>query len=212
MKKMKLFLVIICIALIFGCSTNKPLYKDSSFKEPMKIAVLPFENETTDLAAGELLRLFFIIGMDEKGYEVQSFEITDKRLKMEGITDGGQLGSISSDSLLNILEVDGLIYGTLIEAKYSTLAVVSTKKVTANIELIGKNNTALWKDQGTSKEGALGNITNPLQGLAEQVVDKAFEKAFAKYKGHPLEVHIENVAYILQNKMPGKRVEVSGWN
>lgn len=197
--------------IIFGCATNKYLVKDPSFKEPIQIAVLPFANETTDLPACELERLFFFIGMGEKGYKVLDITTTDSLLKKTGITDGGQLNSISSKELKNLLKVEGLLYGTLVEAQYSTLAVISKKKVTVKIDLI-KDDKSIWKDQETVKATSLGNIVSPLAGLAQQVADKTFAKAFAKYHGHPIEAFLEKVAYKLQNKMPGKRKEASGWN
>ncbi|MBA4322187.1 MAG: hypothetical protein C0408_05155 [Odoribacter sp.] len=211
MKK-NYFVLLLFVFQIFlsGCATNKFLVKDPSFTEPILIAVLPFSNETTDLAACELERLFFFLGMEEKGYKVLDMTTTDSLLQKAGITDGGQLNSISSKELKNLLKVEGLLYGTLVEAQYSTLAVVSKKRVTVRIDLI-KDDKSVWKDQETVKVTSLGKIFTPLAGLASQVTDKAFAKAFAKYHGHPIEDLLEQTAYKLQNKMPGKRVEVSGW-
>jgi hypothetical protein len=197
--------------ILFSCATNKFLVKDPSFTEPCQIAVLPFANETTDLGACELERLFFMLGMAEKGYKVLDMTTTDSLLKKVGITDGGQLNSISPKELKALLKVEGLLYGTLVTAKYSTLAVVAKKEVTVKIDLI-KDDKSVWKDQETIKVTSLGNVLSPLAGLAQQVADKTFAKAFAKYHGHPIEDLLEQMAYKLQNKMPGKRKEVSGWN
>jgi hypothetical protein len=85
------------------------------------------------------------------------------------------------------------------------------KKVVATMKVVW-NGSTVWHAMEKSKEGGLGSLTNPLKGLAEQVVNKQIEKALAEYAGHPLEAHIEAVAYKLQDKMPGKREEKSGWN
>jgi len=196
---------------LVGCAGSKYLKSDPTFKEPITIAVLPFENETMDLAAGELARLFFFLGMQEKGYKVLGYTETDSILKDLGITEGGQLPSISPEELHTKLGVEGLLYGTLIDAEYSTKGITKKKKATVSIKLL-KNGASVWEDQRSVSEGGIGNILNPLAALAEQVVDKAFEKAFAKYHGHPLEAQVERVVYDLQKKMPGKREEASGWN
>jgi len=210
MRKEMFYLSLIMLLLLVSCATSN-LVKDKTFTKPIKIAILPFANETTDLASGELSRLFFIIGMKEKGYDVVDMETTDRILKENGITDGGQLNSISPTELQKKLGTEGLLYGTVIDAEYSTLGIVKKKKATVKI-IVKQNDKNVWEDQDTVKEGGLGNLANPLQGLAEQVVDKTFEKAFAKYSGHPLEPLFEQLIYKLQNKMPGKRVEESGWN
>lgn len=208
----KLTFLTLSLLLVLGCAAaSKNLEKDPSFKEPIPIAILPFENHTTELAAGELARLYFVLGMQEMGYEVLGYAETDSILRELGITQGGQLPTITSDELHAALGVEGLLYGTVIDAEYSIKAITKKKKVTIGIELL-RNGSRVWKDQETISETGLGNILNPLAGLAEQVVDKTFEKAFAQYHGHPLEVQLEGVIYKLQNKMPGKRKEVSGWN
>ncbi len=203
-------ILILTVILISSC-TKSNLIKDTSFNKPIKIAILPFANETTDLEAGELERLFFFLGLKEKGYDVLSMDITNEKLKNIGITDGGQLNSISPKELQNELKVKGLLYGTLIDAQYSTHGITTKKKVTVEIRVL-INGNQVWFDQETLKQGGLGNLLNPLQSLAQQVVDKSLEKAFSKYHGHPLENYLEEIAYKLQNKMPGKRKEKSGWN
>lgn len=202
---------LLMVIFMVGCAGSKYLKSDPTFKEPIPIAVLPFENETTDLPAGELARLFFFLGMQEKGYEVLDYSATDSILRDLGITQGGQLPSISPEELHAKLGVEGLLYGTLIDAEYSTKGITKKKKVTVSIKLL-RNGASVWEDQRSASEGGIGNILNPLATLAEQMVDKAFEKAFAQYHGHPLETQVEQVVYELQKKMPGEREEASGWN
>ena len=210
--KKLLILIIIISGFFIGCSgTKEAIYEDPSFKNPMNLAVLPFKNQTTDLAVGELGRLFFAIGMKEKGYNVQDLSVTDSLLMQIGITDGGQLESVSLSDVQKKLGVDGVLIGDVIEAENSTLAILSKKKVEINIKVF-KNGSKIWEDEEDDESGGIGNILNPLQGLAQQVVDKSFQKMFAKYHGDPLEALTESVAYKLQDKMPGERVEKSGWN
>ncbi|MBC8415267.1 MAG: DUF799 family lipoprotein [Candidatus Cloacimonetes bacterium] len=210
-KKLFIIATLCTILFLLSCAGSKYLYKDPSFKEPIPVAVLPFENQTTDIGAAELARLFFVIGMAEKGYTVLEYSKTDSILMSLGLTDGGQLPSISPEELHKELGVQGLLYGTLIDAQYSTYGISKKRKATIKIKLL-QNGTRVWENQVSKSESGLGNILNPLAGLVEQVVDKAFEKAFAKYHGHPLEPVIEKAVYKLQDKMPGKRKVTSGWN
>lgn len=210
-----LFLVFCFITLVVlscgGGGSIKFLYHDPSFSNPMSVAVLPFANNTTDLAAGELSRILFAAGMVEKGYEVLDYDKTNEILNNLGITDGGQLGSIEPSELQSKLGVKGLVYGTLMEATYSTTGVMKKKSVTLHIKIISNGNR-VWEGEKNAKDSGIGNLLNPLKGLGEQLVNKTFEKAFAKYHGHPLDAFIENVVVILLDKMPGKKVEKSGWN
>lgn len=201
------------IALVFwGCSSTKEaVYKNPSFNDPLEIAVLPFKNQTTDLGVSELSRLFFILGMEEKGYQVLPISLTDSLLMEMGITDGGQIASVQMKDLHNKLQVDGLLIGEVLEAEYSTLAIIQKQNVRVNIKMFHKSEL-IWEDEEEDGSTGLGNIMNPLQGLAQQVVDKSFKKMFSKYHGHPLEGLTESVAYKLQDKMPGIRKEKSGWN
>jgi hypothetical protein len=178
--------------------------------EGMSLAILPFANNTTDLAAGELARLLFALGMREKGYNVLDNDTVDAKLRELGISEGGQLTGITDSVLVNALQAEGLLYGTLLEAEYSTKAVSSTKKVTIAVRIM-KNGQTFFSDQQTSKHSQMGGSLNPLKALGGQIVDKTSEKAFAKYHGHPLEQLIEEAIYKLQDKIPGMRVEKAAW-
>lgn len=174
------------------------------------IAVLPFANQTTDLAAGELARLLFALGMKEKGYRVLDNEIVDEKLRNLGISDGGQLSSISDAELLKELQVEGLVYGMLLDAVYSTKAISSSKKATVAIRIV-KGNQAVFNGLETSTQSQMGGSANLIKNFAGQIVDKTSEKAFAKYHGHPLELEIEATIYKLQDQIPGKRAEKPSW-
>jgi len=214
-KNNKVIFLLLCLILftIVSCGGGsiKFFYHDPLFSKPMSIAVLPFANNTTDLPAGELTRILFAAGMMEKGYEVLDYDKTNEILNNLGITDGGQLGSISETELQGKLGVQGLVYGTLLEAAYTTKGVMSKKSITLHVKIVN-NGKRVWEGEKNAKDSSIGNLMNPLKGLASQVANKTFEKAFAKYKGHPLDAFAEAVVVKLQEKIPGKRVEKSGWN
>lgn len=174
------------------------------------LAVLPFANHTTDLDAGELARLLFALGLEEKGYRILDNATVDNILWNLGITDGGQLGSIAESELAKALQVDGMVYGTVLEAAYSTKAVAAMKKATVEIRIV-KSGKVLFNRQESATQGTLGTSPNLMKSFASQIVDKTSQKAFAKYHGHPLELEIESTVYKLQNQLPGIRVEKPSW-
>ncbi|MBU2528117.1 DUF799 family lipoprotein [bacterium] len=206
----KRIILLIGIAVFFSscAAVHKPILLHNNFTRPIKVAVLPFANETSDLTAGELFRELFYYGLKEKDYELIPMEVIDKKLNAIGITDGGQLPSIGQDELIKELGVSGLIYGTLKKCQYLTTGIYKKKEVIGNIKVY-KNGDLYWEDEITVTKKEFG--LNPIKGLQEQVTNKFFEGAFKKYAGHPLYAHIENMVYQLQATMPGKREEVSGW-
>mgnify|MGYP004002507965 FL=1 len=208
--KLKNILIISTIILLLsGCAGNKSpfLYIAPEFNTVLSIAVLPFENHTTDLDVGEMSRLFMTLGLKEKGYNVLSLDETDLFLQRLGITDGGQLPSVEFEKLIKLLDTETLLYGELLNAEYSTKGISIEKKVTISCKIV-KNGKIIWKNQVTSKTKTYGNIS----AIPEQLINKTFEKAFKNYAGHPLEMHVERVINDLQKSLPGNRVEKSGWN
>lgn len=184
----------------------------AGFDAPIPLAVLPFENETTDLSAGGLARLLFMLGMKEKGYDVLGLEETDALLMSIGITQGGQLSAVSPVELQELLGTKGLFYGNILQAEYSTKGISSKKQVTIGARVV-IDGEEVWTGEETAKTGGgLTGLMSPLTSMAQQMVDKTFEKAFAQYSGHPLENEIETAVYLLQAKLPGERKEESGWN
>lgn len=215
MTNLKHILIMITLGLFVGCMAipKAPAatgtYSVSTLTGPVPTVVLPFANETTDLAAGGLARLLFALGLQEKGYEVFDVSATDSLLLTIGISDGGQLGAVTTAELQKLFGVDALLYGNILQAEYSTKGFTSKKEVKIGVRIV-LNGTEVWKAEDSHKTG--GGLSNPLSGLAKQIVDKTFEKAFSSYAGHPLETEIETVVYKLQAILPGTREEESGWN
>ena len=208
----KMFLCLMIPLLLWGCmpSMKKPqaIFVDPAFTAPMKVAVLPFENESVDVEADAVYRELFYLGLQEKGYTVAPMEDVDAALKGMGISEGGQLGAYKKTDLQTKLNVDALFFGNLKEAKYLTVGIKKEKKAVTYAALYN-GDKKLWEDEKTfsEKEFAL----NPLSGLKKQLATKLTEKALKDYSGHPFYNHIQNCVYQLQDTLPGQRVEKSGW-
>jgi len=155
-------LITLLLALLIGCaarSGNAGSAEKAKLVKPIPVVVLPFENETTDLAAGELARLLFMLGLQEKGYEILGLGRTDSLLQGIGITQGGQLGAVPTEKLTDLFDTRGLVYGNLLQAEYSTKGISTKKMVTMNIRVM-KGGEEIWMGEGSAKTG--GGLTGPM--------------------------------------------------
>jgi len=198
-----------CMAGMPGMAKSSPaIFVDPGFTTPMKVAVLPFDNESVDLDVHDLYRNLFAEALKEKKYEVLPLQETDTKLREMGVTQGGQLKALKNVDIQKKLGVEGLVFGNMKEAKYLTVGVKKEKKVTGHASLF-KGATRLWEDE--KSDGKSEYSLNPAEALKKQVVTKMTEKAMSRFQGHPLYVHVEMVVYKLQETLPGLREEKTGW-
>ncbi|MBU2572590.1 MAG: DUF799 family lipoprotein [Elusimicrobia bacterium] len=210
MKTYRRYLLPVCAALVCACAAKKPqaIFLSPDFKEPMTVAVLPFENETTDLDAVGLYRQLFATALLEKGYKVIPTAEVDEKLREMGITQGGQLGAFKNADLQQKLDAEALVFGNLKEAKYLTVGIKKQKKATGYAALYRKD-VKLWEDEKSYSKSEYS--LNPVSAIQKQLAGKLAETALSRYSGHPLYQFIEQTVYLIQETMPGTRVEKSGW-
>jgi len=212
MKLLKRSIPCFAALLLAAClpAVKKPqaIFLDPSFAAPMKVAVLPFENESVDMTADDVFRELFYLGLEEKGYKLVPMAEVNATLKAMGILEGGQLAAFKKTDLQSKLKADALLFGNLKEAKYLTVGIKKEKKVTTWAALYN-GDKKLWEDEKSYSEKEYN--LNPLKGLETQLATKLTENALKDYSGHPFYNHIQNCVYQLQDTMPGERVEKSGW-
>jgi len=98
-------------------------------RRPSKLVVLPFDNETSDLTGPELVRGMVAGRVGGAGYESPGLAAVDSTLKEMGITDGGQLGAVSTEALGRAFDTDGLLFGSLEEFTYQNIGVLRRRLV-----------------------------------------------------------------------------------
>ncbi|MFZ5565226.1 MAG: GNA1162 family protein [Thermodesulfobacteriota bacterium] len=105
---------------------------------PIKtVAVLPLVNETTDVGAPEMVREKMAEAMTLRHYAVLPLADTDRILRDRlGVTLGGQLDTAPLKVLRKELQVDGLVYGTLMDFSEKTIGIYNEKKVRARFSLV----------------------------------------------------------------------------
>jgi hypothetical protein len=125
------------------------LYLKKDAAAPVKIAVLPMNNMTTDLKGHEMVRDLTqrLIGMC--GFEVVPDDQVDGVLKDQfGITDGGQLPSTTAQKLGPALAADGLLYGDLEEFNYINVGFFQNRIVEARYWLVdAATGEKIWEDE-----------------------------------------------------------------
>src|SRR6185295_3309610 len=79
-------------------------------------------------------------------------ELVDERLKGLGITDGGQLPSLTPQKLGETLNVEGLFFGVVEDFLFQDLAFILRRIVKLRMRLVSASTgETLWEDAG---EGA----------------------------------------------------------
>ncbi len=137
-------------ALLSACATpprhRVPLYYDAN--NPLKrVAVLPMKNDTVDVGGPELVRKKMINALEDKSYIVKEVKETDQILRDQmGITLGGQLEMTTAQKLGEVLGVEGVLYGTLMDFDETTTGVVDVRKVRAMFRLVNTaTGQAVWE-------------------------------------------------------------------
>jgi hypothetical protein len=111
------------------------------------IAILPFDNLSNDITAETMLREMLYKGLKAKGWDVLDSSYVDEKLKSIGITDGGQLNSVSVKKLKELLGVKYLCYGTINDFKLQNIGYVINKVVELNIKIVDTDNEKIIFDE-----------------------------------------------------------------
>lgn len=164
------------LAAFTGCAP-KAKYLVENYLPPDKIAVLPFNNQSLDLDAPVIMRYLFNKRLSAVGYTTIPLNEIDDKLREMGITDGGQLPTTTPKELGEKLNVDGLVYGDVIEFKYTTLGFYYARTVQANFKLFdSKNEKLLWEDERKSSTKKI-ETRDIGKAFARQLIDKTIDKA-----------------------------------
>ena len=164
-----------------GCAAGPRQYLKTGFTPPERVAVLPLNNHTTDLDGPQVARYWFDRRLSEKkNYRTLPLEEVDARLKELGITDGGQLESVTPRELGAALSAPAVIYGELLDFNYQTTGFLNVRKARARFKMVDcATGETLWENEGlgVNSSGALsasGALQAGLEQLGKQLAEKAF--------------------------------------
>lgn len=190
MKK-KLGILIMVIFVFVGCEKKKDfLLKVTPGRTPVRLAILPVNNLTNDVAGGLVFRNILTKKLEEKNknYQIQDRKKTDQLLNEAGITDGGQLKFLRPIELCEILNVDGLIMMDINEISLLTYPYYHTRNVKITFYLYNFEKL-IWAQPirvSTKYMGinsALKTISGAINGDRKQM-QKGFQKAAVEVAVH----------------------------
>ena len=200
MKKLLLTIVIVTTILLMSCVTTP-----GSDWVPETIAILPFANETADVGIQEFARYSLYMRLQSKGYNCMDLASVDSILNSMGITEGGQLETVTLDELGKELGADGIVYGNVLTAKRIMAGIYFKKEFSAEYKLYRYPDGAnYWDATYLSKESRI--VINPkelLDTALDEMIKEISRDALAKlFKNHPLREHIEAVTYRCVRSFP----------
>ncbi|MDD5210092.1 MAG: DUF799 family lipoprotein [Elusimicrobiales bacterium] len=182
---------IFLLAVLGGCAATAPVARHEA-PFPSTIALLPFENQSLDLRAPELFRDLLDTYLSAANFNLADVKETEEKVHSLGISEGGQLNSVTPQRLAGLLGTEALLYGEIETFNYSNVGVYAERMVKVKLRLVdGRTGETLWeteKSKGNSQVGlsksaaksvllsgyankAVENITNsPLAPESEDVV------------------------------------------
>ncbi len=175
MKSLKLLTIILSIILISGCAML-PMKPPADPSNPIKrIAILPIKNDTNDVGGPNFVREKLVEAFEDRYYNVKPVEETDRLLRDRmGITLGGQLEMAKIEKLREVLDVEGLVFGTLMDFGETTTGFYNVRKVRGKFKLTNTlTNETFWANGiGVKSEESAGGLLGSATALAAGIKGK----------------------------------------
>ncbi len=149
---------LVCAALLAsacGCAGKSVLTVAPALRTwpDARVAVLPFDNQSTDMSAPDIMRKLAAEGFAKRGYQPLPFEEVDNKLSGLGISEGGQLPSVKPEELGKALGADLLCYGDVEDFTFQNLGFVVRKNVGLSVRLLSAaSGEVLYEASGSGKD------------------------------------------------------------
>lgn len=175
MKRIRLLAGLVLIIFMAGCA-GLPSQPAGDPSNPIKrLAVLPIINDTTDVEGPTKVREKLVEAIQKRHYHVIPVEETDRMLRDQlGITLGGQLDMATVAKLREVLQVEGLLYGTLMDYGETTTGLVNVRKVRGKFKIIDTQTESVFWENGIgvksldTSEGTLGSLTGAVTKIGDK--------------------------------------------
>lgn len=175
-NKQTLFLISLVLFLA-SCTARLPSYKPDLSNPVYTVAVLPFYNVTNDVGGAMALRNEFQRRIEHRHYKVMPLkEVDEVLLNRMGITLGSQLEMTDAMELGKTLNVDGVVYGYVLDFDHITAGVYNVKKVRAGFRLVdAKTGQTVWAGgQGVKTVISGGGTAGAGASVLKEVLDRDF--------------------------------------
>ncbi|MBN1412031.1 MAG: hypothetical protein JW969_14400 [Spirochaetales bacterium] len=203
--KLKVLLGLLVLVLIFSCA-SPPKYLDKEW-HPGTIAILPFTNDSADVALEKFARQLMFNTLKWQKFEVIELETVDAKLNELGITEGGQLNALSDEDLQNAIPADSFMYGHVIDAKRVMLGIYYEKMYHAEYKIVDRQSMQrVFEDEGEDKDSRI--VLDPAEllgtALKEFAAEITADLILKMLNSHPLYKQMENVTNRVVWKIPKK--------
>lgn len=144
-----------CLAAASACAFKAEYLVSPSIRtlQDPRVAVLPFENESTDLTASDVMRKLASEGLGKKGYPPLPDAEVDGKLSGLGISEGGQLAGLPPADIGKALGADLLCYGDVEDFTFQNLGFVIRKSVRLKIRLVSASTgETLYEGTGAGRD------------------------------------------------------------
>jgi hypothetical protein len=166
----------------------------------LRVAVLPFDNEATDISADEIMRKLVAEGFGKRGYAPLQAAEVDEKLHGLGISDGGQLPGVKPEDIGKTLTADLLCYGVVEDFTFQNLGFVVRKNVKLKVKLVSASTgETLYEGYGTGKDVKVFlNKDEAKRAFVEQMAVKLVQNIFKT----PLKREAEAAAWNALDRLP----------
>ena len=145
----------LCAAAACACSGGKAYLVSPSLRTAadVRVAVLPFDNQSTDVGAADIMRALAAEGFGRRGYLPLPPGEVDGKLSGLGISEGGQLPGVKPEDLARALGTDLLCYGDVEDFTFQNLGFVVRKSVILRLKLVSAaTGETLYEGTGSGKD------------------------------------------------------------
>jgi hypothetical protein len=180
----RLFELVIVLSLILGCASKIPdmVNSDHGKSSTRLIAILPVNNRTANVKAGQMLREAVLNELYFKGYPKIPLNVVDDKLsKIYKDELDSERVNIPPKAVGEILGVDAVLYATLDNCSTSYTFVYAPTRVSVVFELrSAKTGETLWNSKYSTVKRNYGISREQLELASCQVFEPAIQEVVAK--------------------------------
>ena len=141
---------ILCSCAAGGAYLVSPSLREAS--DP-RVAVLPFDNQSTDVSAAGIMRGLAAEGFEKRGYQYLALAEVDEKLSGLGISEGGQLPGLKPADIGKALGTDLLCYGDVEDFTFQNLGFVVRKSAILRVKIVSASTgETLYEGSGSGKD------------------------------------------------------------
>ena len=143
------------LASVCGCAGSGSYLVSPALRAApdARIAVLPFDNQSTDISAPDILRKLAGEGFEKRGYQQLPTAEVDAKLSGLGVSEGGQLPGLKPADIGAALGADLLCFGEVEDFTFQNLAFVVRKSVKLHVKIVSASSgEILYEGTGAGKD------------------------------------------------------------